>query len=682
MDALDTLLAKINFDYPGLASARKAFEQNDKEACLGELIAYYKARESPVYLFPRDEIHQCAGGSSIREADDVLDHRIYGEKLPEEIDWMFNPTAETSRDNEWSWSLYRNIYWQPLARAYTITGDEKYAREFVKQLKSFSAAWPAAPFMTDTSFETKFKFPGHAWRTIETGIRIYTTWLPCFTAFRSSPSWDREGWIVFLNMIWDHAEFLTTHYSNHDRSSNWLTMEASALLQLGIFFPEMVKASDWKLLGFRRVMHEIKYSFDNDGIHMERTPIYHLVSAIAFFQAVRLCKLNGIAMPDYAMPTLIKAAEFIMYLVKPDFSTPMIGDADRNDLLAERSDTSVYEGMNLTFDPRDLNEIRAFFRVLAELSGREDFRWFASGRGAGHAPRQRNMAWKDAGIYVMRTGWSPGDSYMLMHGVQLERGERSTHSHNDAGHLELMLSGEDVLIDSGRYIYNSSCWKDWRHYFLSAKAHNTLYVDDHEMGTVPNVSRVRGVRTFCHDFRETEFYQIIDLSHNGYVFMDDPVFHRRRAIRLAGDICIIDDMINGLGLSKHDFRLYFNFAPGDLSDEGNYSWLYTSAAGNKYSCKSIINRRLTSSILKGSEDPKGGWVSYGYPVREPIPQLCLSAEGPAPLRFITVLAPQSVIVDGEGTPERASIYAGGSAADFAVRIDGENITISKDGKVL
>jgi hypothetical protein len=38
----------------------------------------------------------------------------------------------------------------------------------------------------------------------------------------------------------------------------------------------------------------------------------------------------------------------------------MIGDADRNDLLARRSDTAIYEGMNLSFDPLDLNEMRAF----------------------------------------------------------------------------------------------------------------------------------------------------------------------------------------------------------------------------------------------------------------------------------------------------------------------------------
>lgn len=61
-----------------------------------------------------------------------------------------------------------------------------------------------------------------------------------------------------------------THYSNHKKSSNWLTMESGTLLECGILFPEI--KSDWFMTGYRRVMQEVKYSFDNDGIHMERTP--------------------------------------------------------------------------------------------------------------------------------------------------------------------------------------------------------------------------------------------------------------------------------------------------------------------------------------------------------------------------------------------------------------------------
>ena len=111
----------------------------------------------------------------------------------------------------------------------------------------------------------------------------------------------------------------------------------------------------------------------------------------------------------------------------------------------------------------------------------------------------------------MRSGWDEKADYLCTHSTQLELGERSTHSHNDSMHAEVTLKGEDILVDSGRYIYRSSVWKDWRAYFCSALAHNTLYVDNHELGEIKGVDRRRNVRCLCHFFGEKDGLKIIDL---------------------------------------------------------------------------------------------------------------------------------------------------------------------------
>lgn len=657
MDRMAELLDRLDFGVPGLERAGELYEKGDLEGCMDAVVEHFRTRKGPKYLFDVEDMKGFEDDEILSEAEEVMNHKIYGYEFPGEIEWSFNPTADTSRDNEWSWSLFRHIYWQPLARAYVMTGDEKYTKEFLHQMREFERYWPAKPFMEDDTFETKFKFPGHAWRTIETAMRMYTSWLPCMEAFRRSKSWGWEDWVSFLTQVCDHADYLMTHYSNHNRSSNWLTMESGALLQCGILFPEL--RSEWRITGYERVMHEVKYSFDNDGIHMERTPIYHMVAAGVYLQCFRLCKLNGIPVAPYALPTLVKAADFLLSLVKPDFSTPMIGDADRVDLLTRRCDTSLYEGMNLTFDPKELNEMRAYFRTLYEITGREDYLWASTKGKEGKEPGERNFAYKDAGIYVMRTGWGSEDTYFHIHGVQLERGEKSTHSHNDTGHLELHIKGEDILTDSGRYIYNSSCWKDWRHYFLSAKAHNTLYVDDHEMGTVPGVTRVRGVRTYCHRFEENEDYRLIDISHNGYVYREDPIYHRRRVVNLPGDVFVIDDQVTGLGLMEHDIRLYFNFAFGALTDKGNGELGYVSGKGRPYDMRVSASGNVEFEILEGSENPIGGWLSHGYAWRKAIPQLAVKTRGPVPVRFVTVIGPKGCEAVASVSVESAEVKLAG-----------------------
>lgn len=636
----ETILALTDFSHPALTEAKALLELGDREGCARRVIEHFRRRNAPRYLFDADDLRKNEDEHLLEDAEEVMNRTIYGHTFPGEIDWHFNPTDDAAHDNEWSWSLYRFIFWQPLARAYAKTGDERYPREALSQLCGFLKAWPLSDFLADEeAYIKQHQYPSYPWRHIETAMRLYTAFIPCLCAFRESEAFDEEGWALYLNAVKMHADFLVTHYTNHEKSSNWLTMESGALLQTAIMFPELAGAKVWMKHGYQRVMHEMRYSFDNDGVHMERTSIYHMVAAISYFQCTRLCELNGIPVPPYARDTITRACEFILRQLKPDFSTPMIGDADRDDLLARRSDTSLYEGMNLSMDPYDLNEMRAWFRQMAEWTGRGDFLWVATGRRLGHAPAQRNFSMKEAGIHIMRTGWSAEDSYMHIHGVQLERGEKSTHSHNDTGHFELQIAGEDILLDGGRYIYNQSIWKNWRHYFTGALAHNTLYCDDLTMGAVPGVSRVRGVRLFLHRFEENNQYALIDVSHNGYVFTDDPVYHRRVAVRLEKDVYVLDDRITGLGLSDHDFRLTFNFAPGRLTGEG-LCYQYETPKGRAYAVTAASDAEICPTVLEGSEDPIGGWVSYGYSLRVPCPQLTLRRQGKAPFRCVTVIAPK------------------------------------------
>ena len=658
------LLALLDTACPGLEGVAASIEAGDEQGAVKALVSHFRSRTAPHYLFDRKSAVFLNDPTVLEDAEKTLRHYIYGYQFDGPIVWDFNPTAATSRDNEWTWSLSRTIYWQPLARAYAMTGDGKYVREFTAQLKSFYAAWPAEAHIKNEEFEIKTPFPGHAWRPIEAAIRIYTAWLPCMEIFRESPDFDEDAWVTFLLSVHDHGALLLDHYSNHNRSSNWLSMECSALLEIAVMFPEFKLSGVWKKAGYQRVMHEIPYCFDQDGVHMERTPVYHMVASIAFLQAVTLCRLNAIPVPDYAMAMLEKTAEFLLRIVKPDFRTPMIGDADREDLRARRADTSIYEGMNLSFFTDDLNEIRAYFRWMHNLTGRDDFLFLATGGKEGTAPAINDSKLNESGYYITRTGFGEDEDYMLLDMVKLERGEKSSHSHNDSGHIELMLKGEDILIDCGRYIYNSSCWKDWRHYFLSAAAHNTLFIDDHEMGTVPGVTRVRGTRGFCHEFTVSGRYRLIDISHNGYVYRSDPVFHRRQAVLVPEEsICAVIDYVTGPGLESHDIRFYWNYASdGGKIDEGRVS--YTTPKGVSYGFTAASSNGGWSIVmLTGSEEPKGGWASFGYPVRVPVSQAVVSQMTSAPFVMVSVIAPLGMDVRISVTMDGASITAGNTVID-------------------
>jgi len=349
------------------------------------------------------------------------------------------------------------------------------------------------------------------------------------------------------------------------------------------------------------------------------------------------------------LPILEKSADYLLPLVKPDLSLPMIGDADRDALSERKSDVSVCEGMNNSTDAIDLNEIRAFFRVMAEETGRQDFRWLATGRAEGTPPQETNSCLADPGFYVLRDGWGPQDSYLLLTGTNLERGENSAHSHFDAGHLELQVRGADVLVDTGRYIYGNCGWPEWRRCFRSTQAHNTVLVDGHEMGSVPDTSpQVRGVRIWRHRFETGPEMDVIELSHNGYAFLPEPVFHLRRVVHVKPEVWLVDDLLTGEG--EHDYRLFFNFAPGRLTPQEGVCFGYANGEVG-VRLLPLLADGLSASVLEGSEQPIGGWVSYGYYRRVPAPQVTYAKRGPAPARFLTAIVdeayPADVVVERE-----------------------------------
>ena len=87
----------------------------------------------------------------------------FGYQFPDGvIDWECNPTENGLK--EWTWQLSRHHEWRCLAWCYRQTGDEKYAKAYVKFFNSWidQAICP----------ENAASYATHCWRTLETGLRM------------------------------------------------------------------------------------------------------------------------------------------------------------------------------------------------------------------------------------------------------------------------------------------------------------------------------------------------------------------------------------------------------------------------------------------------------------------------------------------------------------------------------
>ena len=107
-------------------------------------------------------------------------------------------------------------------------------------------------------------------------------------------------------------------------------------------------------------------------------------------------------------------------------------------------------------------------------------------------------------------------------------------------------------------------------------------------------------------------------------------------ILLPFSVVVLVDYVEGPGKEDHDFRLMYNFNTKDVSLSGSHID-YTSRNGVDFTVDFTSSASFSSRLLCGSEDPKGGWISYGYPVREPIGQVTFAYGGKAPFMAATII---------------------------------------------
>ena len=124
--------------------------------------------------------------------------------------------------------------------------------------------------------------------------------------------------------------------------------------------------------------------------------------------------------------------------------------------------------------------------------------------------------------------------------------------------MEVRYAGVDILADPGTYCYHGE--REWRSYFRSTLAHNTV-----ELGG-QNSSAEGGPFLWVRHAGAREIEVIDDgdvarwtAEHGGYASLDPPATHRRSVLldRASRSIDIIDEIEGG----GHDVRLAFHLGP-------------------------------------------------------------------------------------------------------------------------
>jgi hypothetical protein len=193
----------------------------------------------------------------------------------------------------------------------------------------------------------------------------------------------------------------------------------------------------------------------------------------------------------------------------------------------------------------------------------------------------------------------------------------AAHAHADALSVEVRHDGVEVLVDPGTYCYHGE--PEWRGYFRSTLAHNTVSVDgvDQSVDGGPFLWRTHAATTVDRVVLDGD-EPTWSAHHDGYERLPGGVRHERsvtlarsrREVRIA-------DVVTGDG--AHEVSLAFHLGPAvEVRLTGSTAELaWPGRDGTPQSAALELPSSLSWSAHRGEVRPVLGWYSPGFGVKEP-----------------------------------------------------------------
>lgn len=633
-----TFFGWLDLDRDGMAAVKEAVVQQNYNKAAEALLSYYRSRDHVNY-YDGWEKPEPGTPFDTTKADRICNNHLVHVDLPADIDWRADP----HHDPEWTYCLNRHEFLTELGRAYWYTGDEKYTRHWKRILGDWikKNPMPDMEWMLNVDGEVSrphFMKQG-TWRPLTIGIRMYTSFVPCFYHFLDSPEFTPDFLVTMLTSMAEHARHTRLYYTRHKSyfnvSPNWGLMESNGLAHMGILFPEFKEALDWKAEAMSRFEEQIRMQLCTEGMQVERASGYHLVCTFCFTQILDLALRNNVRVSKTYMKGAERMIDFVVSIMKPHGYYPMLKDADESDVFGERASYGLWEDINNLNMLEDHNDLRWVLKAGARLFNRPDMLWIATHGKQGKKPTLGSVAMPDSGFAAMRTGWDNDDLYCVYTCGQLGvADQKCVHGNADALNVDISGYGETLLIDPGRYIYEGP----WRVWFKSTAAHNTVSVDGLDSSELADEWMFKTwANSTMNVFSSTDKFDYVDGSHDGYERLADPVTHRRRVVFVKPGFWLVVDELTGK--VSHTYDQYWHFGPEAKTVDGpdqRVTATYRNGAG--IVVQPLLTDGLSRQQFIGSEDPIQGWVSYDYAVKVKAPALQYSKEA-AGTTLATLLFP-------------------------------------------
>ena len=344
------------------------------------------------------------------------------------------------------------------------------------------------------------------WEAYPTSLRLMS-WSAYFVAtHRSELSNDPSFSSILSQSIETQTTWLERNLEYH-LMANHLLENAAALCVTGSLFNGK-SAGRWKETGSKILKQEIQEQVLPDGMHFERSPMYHLRMLNVLKETKASLKSNG---GHYLKPVLRSMEKALDLVRHPDEDIALLNDS------------------NLGVYPLPLSSDKSF------------------------SPMPGPWQLPDAGYYGYRG--SEGE-YIIFDAGPIGPDYNPGHSHGDMFSYEVTWNYHKMVVDTGNFDYEPGLM---RFHCRSTKAHNTVQINEENQCAFWGTFRV-GKRIQPEDvkYAEKENGFHLEATHSGYRRFPERAVHRRLVDFHAGNPLRIQDWIQAEKSVHAVSRIHFH----------------------------------------------------------------------------------------------------------------------------
>ena len=242
-----------------------------------------------------------------------------------------------------------------------------------------------------------------------------------------------RAWPALVNIVLGHAHLIAQRLSLYSSRGNHTIAECAGLVYAGVLFPEFGPAKAWRDRGLEILAAEAARQVLSDGGGIERAFHYHRFVMDLLGLVDRLLRHAGHEVPSAIVDALGRGVRFLAAVSDAHGETMPVGDGDGGYALSK------------------------YLRLFEQPE-----------------PGEPALHFQETGFSV--TSASGSAMRLLFDHGPLGMAPSFGHAHADALSLLLYHEGYAILIDPGTFTYTGD--PDWRRYFRSTAAHNTVMLDN------------------------------------------------------------------------------------------------------------------------------------------------------------------------------------------------------------